>query len=483
VTDVLVLANEHVNRRMAGPSIRSFEFARVLSAHGHRVTLASPFPSDLPPQAFAVTTYDADSLAALVAAHQVVLLQGWVMDRFPMLREAHARLVIDLYDPFPLEVLILFGQEAMEKRLESQRHAIGAVTDQIRDGDLFLCASEKQRDYWLGWMTAAGRVNPHTHQQDPTLRTLIDVVPFGVPAEPPARRRHAIRGVIDGIGDADLVVLWGGGIYNWFDPVTLIRGVGIAARSLTRLRLVFMSTGHPNPEIQTMWTQVEARRVATELGLIGTHVFFHESWVAYEDRADWLLDADIGVSTHFDHVETRFSFRTRILDYFWAGLPVICTAGDTLADDIQRLDIGVTVTPESPEAVAAALLALGEDEPRRRECGRHAAAHAAALTWPAVASPLRRFCADPRRAADRASGMPRQPVAFSRTGDDAWPPGAPAVSSAGPGLLYRVLRSTYRAAPKRVTRAGWVAGTRRWVLGVLARGRSRRPAHHRRGRT
>ncbi len=455
MTSILVLANEHVNRSMAGPSIRSFELARVLSADGHTVTLASPFPSDLPPQSFAVTAYDASNLATLVSEHGVVLLQGWVMERFPLLRDTGARLVIDLYDPFPLEVLILFGHEAMEKRLEAQRDAIRAVTDQVRDGDLFLCASEKQRDYWLGWMTAAGRINPRTHQQDPTLRALIDVVPFGVPSEPPRQRRHAIRGTIDGIGNDDLVVLWAGGIYNWFDPVTLIRGVELAARELAGLRLVFMSTGHPNPEIQTMWTQVEARRVADDLGLTGTHVFFNESWVAYEDRADWLLDADIGVSTHYDHVETRFSFRTRVLDYFWAGLPVICTAGDTLADDIERLGIGLTVPPESPEAVAQALLALGRDAPRRRECRRRSAAHAGSLTWPEVATPLRRFCADPRPAADREPGLTRMPIPFTATRDDPPP--------ARPGFLYRGLRSVYRATPSAITNARSVRWARRLV--------------------
>ena len=38
----------------------------------------------------------------------------------------------------------------------------------------------------------------------------------------------------------------------------------------------------------------------------------------YDERADYLLDADVGVSTHFPHIETEFSFRTRILDYLWA---------------------------------------------------------------------------------------------------------------------------------------------------------------------
>ena len=47
-------------------------------------------------------------------------------------------------------------------------------------------------------------------------------------------------------------------------------------------------------------------------------MFFNEDWVAYDDRQNYLLEADVGVSTHLDHVETEFSFRTRILDYLWA---------------------------------------------------------------------------------------------------------------------------------------------------------------------
>jgi hypothetical protein len=234
-----------------------------------------------------------------------------------------------------------------------------------------------------------------------------------------------------------------------------------------------MSTGHPNPEIQTMWTQVEARRVATELGLNGTHVFFNESWVAYGDRASWLLEADMGVSTHFDHVETRFSFRTRILDYFWAGLPVICTAGDTLADDIQRLGIGITVAPESPEAVARALVELGGDAARRRDCGARSAAHAASLTWPAVAAPLRRFCADPRPAADRLAGMARQPVAFSPTADDGVLTVArPAdVGSTSPrhGVGHRALRAVYHLIPARIARSTPVRRIRSRIAGESRR--------------
>jgi hypothetical protein len=49
-------------------------------------------------------------------------------------------------------------------------------------------------------------------------------------------------------------------------------------------------------------------------------VVFHEQWVPYDERVDWLTDADIGVSLHRHHLETELSFRTRVLDYLWAGL-------------------------------------------------------------------------------------------------------------------------------------------------------------------
>ena len=66
-----------------------------------------------------------------------------------------------------------------------------------------------------------------------------------------------------------------------------------------------------------------------------------------------LLEADVGVSTHFEHVETAFSYRTRILDYLWAGLPIIATQGDSLSRLVNQHDLGITVPAEDTDACAA----------------------------------------------------------------------------------------------------------------------------------
>ncbi len=74
--------------------------------------------------------------------------------------------------------------------------------------------------------------------------------------------------------------------------------------------------------MSTRWGSSASRSTSPpSSGALGTSVFFNPDWVAYEDRGDYLLEADAGVSTHFAHIETEFAFRTRILDYLWAGLP------------------------------------------------------------------------------------------------------------------------------------------------------------------
>src|SRR5690606_8326421 len=82
---------------------------------------------------------------------------------------------------------------------------------------------------------------------------------------------------------------------------------------------------------------------ARSVGALNASVFFNEDWVPYEERANFLLDANAGVSTHHAHVETEFSFRTRILDYLWAGLPMVVTQGDTFADLVEAEGLGVAV--------------------------------------------------------------------------------------------------------------------------------------------
>jgi len=403
---VLVISHDYVRRTMAGPAIRSLELARQLHGAGHEVTLAAPISSDIELEAFSLVAYDPqrqETLRRAARGVEVIVLQGWVLEHNPFLRESGAALVVDLYDPFPLEYLASVAVDSTPGKFPPWDEVLGTIVEQVRLGDFFMCASERQRDMWTGALTMLGRINSATYEADPSLRSLIDVVPFGIPQEPPRRTGPGMRGVLAGVDEGDFVLLWGGGVYNWFDPLTLIRGVGRAAARFPRLRLVFLSTSHPNPDIPEMRMLTQAVALARELGLEGRHVFFNQAWVPYEVRANWLLEADAGVSTHLDHLETRFSFRTRILDYFWAGLPILCTEGDTLADEIEAHELGFTVRAQDLEGTTAAIEALaGESEAVRAARAQRVRQQAQSLTWDRASAPLLRFCATPGRSPDLA---------------------------------------------------------------------------------
>ena len=146
-------------------------------------------------------------------------------------------------------------------------------------GDYFLCASERQRHFYLGQLTTLGRVGPAGYADDPHLEKLIGVVPFGLPGTDPTHTRPVLKGVVSGIGADDHVIIWSGGVYDWFDPLTLIRAV--AQFSITRpsVKLFFMGTVHPHPGVPEMPIIKASRDLAQELGVTGEHVFFNDSWV------------------------------------------------------------------------------------------------------------------------------------------------------------------------------------------------------------
>jgi hypothetical protein len=419
VTRIAVVTPDLLSERMAGPAIRAFHIAGELHAAGHDVTLISTAGCELPPTPFDVRAASFRHLREAIGTAEVVVVQGYITYRAPWLIRSGLVLVVDLYDPLHLEQLEQLSHlDELGDRPPLQRQALLDLTvrvlnEQLLRGDYFLCASDEQRHLWLGHLGALGRINPLTYADDPTLRQLIDVCPFGLPGEAPQRTGPGIRGVVDGIGADDKVVVWAGGIYNWFDPLSLIRAVDRLRVDHDDVRLFFLGMKHPNPDVPRMAVAWQARSLSDELGLTGKHVFFNEGWVPYHDRQNYLLDADLGVSTHFDHLETTFSFRTRILDYLWAGLPVVATDGDSFGRLIAQEGLGATVAERDVAGLADALDALLYDGAAVAAARARVAQLRDSFAWPVVLAPLVQFCAAPRRSADAAADrmrLARRPV-------------------------------------------------------------------------
>ncbi|MGH7862888.1 MAG: glycosyltransferase family 1 protein [Candidatus Dormibacteraceae bacterium] len=404
---LLVVGHEPLGERMAGTSIRNWELARAVSSH-LPVTIAAPGDPEVRSADFRVVGYEPGGLDEEVRKHDVVVVSGFLLEREPGLAKAR-HLVVDLYDPFPLENLHMHGEASLPDRMRIDAYDRSVLSRLIRSADMFMCASERQRDFWAGWLTSQGRVNPRVHDADPGLGGLLRVVPFGIPEHPPTPGIPRFRGVFPAIDDRSLLALWGGGTWNWFDPLTLIRAVAALESRLPQFRLVFPALQSPSPEVPRMPMAEQAQALARDLGVLGRGVIFGTDWVPYADRGQMLLEADLGVSLHRDDVETRYSFRTRVLDYLWAGLPVLTTAGDSMADLVMAHDLGEVVGYGDVNSVVRALLRLADPD-RRASCSERVRALAPSFNWAEVVRPLVDYCLDPRPAPDRGVLVDALPI-------------------------------------------------------------------------
>ena len=265
-----------------------------------------PQPNLADPIGFEVVSYQltGGDLRPSCVGKDEIITHGFVLHFHPYLRELNIPLAIDLYVPFLLESLIWHSGEDFTTQIPDYEEYLRVQTELIRRGDFFFCASERQRDYWTGWLHALKRVNPHTVNADTSLRELIDLVPFGIPLGRPEHARHVLKGVVPGIAVDDRVVIWSGGLWDWLDPLTLIHAFSILKQQDPTIKLYFMGTRHPNPTVSGMGMPEKAIGLAKDLGLYEKNVFFG-GW-APTTNAEISDEADASVLTHQGHIETHF---------------------------------------------------------------------------------------------------------------------------------------------------------------------------------
>ncbi len=417
MTRVLLLCPEPGRPAMAGVGIRFWEMARHLGRM-HEVRLG--FPND--PAALAsgaalapaeVLRYDAGNLAALRRWAEVVVVHAHASNLYFDVGGESRPLVVDLYDPFPIENLNYFPQLGDGP----YRHDRVTLERQLRQGDLFLCSSPEQRLFYLGMLYALGRLNPETYFADFTLANLVREVPFGV-AMPPHDSAAAplLRGVVPGITEGDPILFFGG-IYDWYDPMLLLAVLPALLTRFPKLRLVF--SAHPNTDSTPQGTYAEVLTLARDAGWLDRHVFF-VPWVAAEERFALYREATVAAVLHRPRFEAEISMRTRVLDYLGAGLPVVATAGGTMSRLLAEEKMGRVVPEGDGAALTAALEELLASPPLRAELAARGRAWAARHDWPTVLAPLAAFLAAPRldphkdRYPPGSIPIPRPPRRFGR---------------------------------------------------------------------
>ncbi len=388
---VAILSSEPIRPRMAGIGIRYAELARRLPGFGIEVRLISPATPEemLAATALApsqVARFERGRLKTSCAGCTSVVAQGQLgNDALVELGSASGLagalpVAIDLYDPWLIENFAYVSSLGLDPYRND--HATWVL--QMSRGDFFLCSSDEQRTFYLGFLAALGRVNPERLAGDPDLAGLIAPVPFGVPEELPP---HAAYLPPRRPGEKRLLF---GGLYDWYDPWTLLDALDALDRPDWTLLLI----ANPNPEStpQRLLGEVEAR--CRSRGVWGTRVQLLD-WVPSDRRYDLLRDVDVLVAPHRPTLETRLSLRTRFLDALAAGCPVITSEGGAMSRMLIEHHAGRVVPAGDAGTLGAALLAA-IDRIDEEEFQAGAARLLDGFRWERALAPLVAFCREPR---------------------------------------------------------------------------------------
>lgn len=381
---VALLSSEPIRLRMGGIGIRYLELARRLQGHGLQVVLLSPSKpedvKDVPLAGVELRSFQVGKLADLLVDCGCAVAQGQLANDV-ILEVPGLPVVIDLYDPFMIENFAYLESLG----LDAYRNDHTTWVLQMSRGDFFLCSSEEQRHFYLGFLAALGRVNPVRVVNDPELRSLVTPVPFGVPDKlPPYQPLLPARPP----GETWLLF---GGLYDWYDPFTLLEAMKI----LDRPDWIVFFIRNPNPEStpQVLLQKVEAR--CRQLGWWEERVRLID-WTAADRRYDMLREMDLMVAPHKPTLETTLSLRTRCLDALAAGCPVITSEGGAMSRLMREYNAGWVAAPGDAAALARQITEAVEDKAERERRMAGADRLLETFRWDRVLLPLVEFCRNPK---------------------------------------------------------------------------------------
>jgi len=211
--------------------------------------------------------------------------------------------------------------------------------------DLIICSNERLKYYLTGFLTSRG-----SEERKNSIR----VVPVSPPTEPPTRNENfrAIKSA------SERLILVAGSLNPWYDYETIFK----AARKLkgSNFQIFFMGD---NPDSVKLDVRHRILDIAERHGLLDiTHV---GGFTPFKDRANIYLQADIGLNVTAASLEDELSSRARLVDYLWAGIPVITSGRDFLSQLMLKNNCASYFDPGDSEALSTLIKRILYETPEK----------------------------------------------------------------------------------------------------------------------
>ncbi len=308
---------------------RTERFRSTMEAAGHEVVVCSP-PQTVRPGGF-VSAFlrDRGPFDCIVA-----------ISPFPAEAVTHSDcalpLWIDMNGMHPAEIQ-LAGTDVHTNRLEMFR-MLALERSLLARGDRFSAPSARQTDSVLGQLFLLGRL-------DCGNRGARVVHPFPHCAlEVPLSRGPET--------DAPPRIISTGSFNSWFDHTTLFRALEYVMERDSKV--VFTCSGGAVP----FWSRGVEEFASMTSSSRHSDRYELRGWVRREELENIYDTATAAVLADIPCNETRLGARTRMIDWVSRGIPVACTRGAEVSEDMERAGTAIVVPEESPEELGRALLTL-----------------------------------------------------------------------------------------------------------------------------
>ena len=376
--------------KSSAADIRFLEMAKVLAKKGHKVTIAEkPREQEENISSIKFIGWKKVLSSGLSGHYDVAIIPLWTTEKEVLEKIKEITVVVDAYAPIVLEQASIYAKKRPNEREISDftNYVLTSSNVLLSMADFVMCAGNRQKQYYSGIMSALGRINPLSYNEN-----LVDSVPSGIPSKKPIHKKDILKSIV---GKNKKIVLWPSSIFPWFDAETAIKAIKIVSKKEKDAVLVFLgATGSSKGSLGYEGAE-NAKKLAEKEGILDKNVFFVDR-IPYEEMESAYLESEIALITYPLGFETEFALRTRTIHCMWAGLPVICSEGDELAETIKKEGIGLVVNAKEPKKLAGSILELLGNSRLRSEIAKKGQVYSSKnFRWEKVCEPLEKFCHKP----------------------------------------------------------------------------------------
>jgi glycosyltransferase involved in cell wall biosynthesis len=344
-----VVPSYRVDSYMAGIGVRAWELAQTLAPH-MPVTIVAKGESDLRADGVRLVPASESSWPDAVRECDAAVFFDMPDTRVMLAMHRAGKLVIS--DNFvPIEHLEYHNVRRADAPDAAYNDLVARFKLQLLLSDHFIARSRVARATLVAGLSLVGRLNYLHYDQSARLDHLLSLIPIGFNRE---SLRHA-EAAPASLPAVDFV--WSGGLWDFYDPVSVIEAIGLLNRDGVPVTIRFMYMPPPDQVLE------EAKRLTSAARECGVEhlVEFYSDALPHNERDGVVKSARAGICIGKDGIENYTSIRLRLRDTFLYGLPLVVDSHGATGDLVRALDVGLAVNSEDVDSIASALARMKSD--------------------------------------------------------------------------------------------------------------------------